>query len=74
MGECVILSDRKRCAVKKKTEAKAGLTERITVRVSPDVMKILEREVEGRGLVKVSDLVRIALHDAFLKKSPNRPA
>lgn len=51
---------------KRKTETQE---KRITVRVSKRLMAVLEEACREKGLVKASDAVRVAIHDAYKKKA-----
>lgn len=66
-GRFVVLcrTEGRQCVKKKKTKLSEMVTERITFRVSPETAEKIRLIAGDRGLVKTSDVIRIALKRLF---------
>ena len=56
----------------KKKREKKPLTNRITFRMADDMLEFLHGVADKRGIVDISDLIRMTVHDLMVKENPSK--
>lgn len=56
----------------KKKREKKPLANRITFRMADDMLDFLHDVADKRGIVDISDLIRMTVHDLMMKENPEK--